>query len=448
MPPISDVVTVSITRETKPLTQAGFGTLLIAGEAGVFPEVDVVTITMSTDFVADNSIVVTVNGTALTAVPWDTDHDTTIAAVATAIQALDEVATASASGRVITVTGAAGETVVVNSVVVTGGASQPTATIARTPSQRIAFYTDADDILDAGFSATDGEYLAAVAALSQNPSPTRVAIGAKWSGDADWATALAAIKDASNDWFALVAIERDSTNVAAIAAWCESARKLFGTASHDTEILGTGSSDIAATLQAAAYDWSFVLFHPDAWNTYPEAAWMGKLLPYLPGQATWAFKTLAGVAVTELSATQSTNAHSKNCGTYEAIGGANVTREGKVASGEFIDTIRGSAWLEVRLGERIYALVIRSPKLPFTDAGGAAIESEVRAVLDQGIANGFIAENTDPDKYDGRKYYVFVPKVADISVANKANRIFPDVSFTATIAGAIHKVQVAGTIEV
>jgi hypothetical protein len=40
------------------------------------------------------------------------------------------------------------------------------------------------------------------------------------------------------------------------------------------------------------------------------------------------------------------------------------------------------------------------------------------------------------------------PKVKDVSSADRANRVLPDVTFSATLAGAIHAVEILGTISV
>lgn len=83
------------------------------------------------DFVALNSILATVNGTPLTPVVFNTDQATTIAALATALQATADIATATVTGpRQITATFAAPGNNTINSVVTTLGASQPDAVIS------------------------------------------------------------------------------------------------------------------------------------------------------------------------------------------------------------------------------------------------------------------------------------------------------------------------------
>ena len=89
------------------------------------------TITFDIDFVSSNSIDCTINGDVQSATVFNTNHNTTIAALATLIQAHEDVLTASASGRVITVT-SVNKDAVTFVITVTGGASQAVDTIATT----------------------------------------------------------------------------------------------------------------------------------------------------------------------------------------------------------------------------------------------------------------------------------------------------------------------------
>ena len=82
--------------------------------------------------------------------------------------------------------------------------------------------------------------------------------------------------------------------------------------------------------------------------------------------------------------------------------------------------------------------MINLPKIPFTDPGIAIIEAEVRGVMDLGISKGIFAADPAPT--------VSVPLAVDVDTNDKANRLLPDVNFTAVLAGAIHFVEVNGTV--
>lgn len=102
------------------------------------------TITFTGSFVAGNSIVVTLNGTQLAAVLFNTSSDQTLEDIATAIQAFSLVQTADFTlPDTIDITPMDGSNVVVNSIQITGGASQPTSAITfRVPQAVVSFNND------------------------------------------------------------------------------------------------------------------------------------------------------------------------------------------------------------------------------------------------------------------------------------------------------------------
>jgi hypothetical protein len=251
---------------------------------------------------------------------------------------------------------------------------------------------------------------------------------------------LAAVVAADNDWYALVLTSRTQADVEAAALFIESQDKIFVTASSDSDIYDSGSTtDIAATLETAAYDRTAVIYSGTP-ALFPDAAWLGKQLPTDPGSSTWAFKTLSTITADTLTPTQSTNIRNKNANTYEEIGGVNITRWGTMASGEYIDIIRGIDWLKARMVERIYSRFVNLPKIPFTDAGIATVEGEIKAQLEAGIDAGLLAASP--------AYSVTVPLASAVSSADKANRLLPDISFEATLAGAVHTTTISGVVTV
>lgn len=255
---------------------------------------------------------------------------------------------------------------------------------------------------------------------------------------------LTAINDANNSWYALISVERDVATVKAIAAWTEARIKLFGTASSDPDIInvqaGIDTTSIAAFLNQAGYVRTFVMYHQDAAYDYPEAAWFGVVLPLEPGSETWKFKTLNTISYSNLTTTQSLNALNKKANTYEFVGGVGITANGTVAQGEYIDTVRGIDWLSARIQEFVFSVLVNNPKVPYTNAGIAVIQSEVKRALELGVNNNFLSDNPPPE--------VTVPLAQDVPPVDKANRILRNVRFTATLANAIHAVIIRGTVSV
>ncbi len=200
------------------------------------------------------------------------------------------------------------------------------------------------------------------------------------------------------------------------------------------------TTDLGAELKALALDRTALFFSKTADTQFPEAAWSGGILPFDPGSITWFAKTLAGITVDDLTGTEKAKALGNNVNIYTTIGGVNMTQNGTMASGRFIDIRRGVDWIQARMEENIFFQIVNLPKIPYTDAGVAIIENEIRFVLNDAIDKDVIADDPEPT--------ITVPKVLDVSANDRAARLLPDVKFTARLAGAIHKVEIQGTVSV
>lgn len=135
---------------------------------------NVATILWDADFVSLNSIVVTVDGTAVTAVVFDTDQATTIAAVAAQIETDIAGATATVTGvREITITLKDGIDRVV-SAVVTLGASQAGSTYTYSSSMIFKGFTLCTMTEAAEKEDLDGNILVAATAKYNEKEPANV----------------------------------------------------------------------------------------------------------------------------------------------------------------------------------------------------------------------------------------------------------------------------------
>jgi hypothetical protein len=166
------------------------------------------------------------------------------------------------------------------------------------------------------------------------------------------------------------------------------------------------------------------------------------MLPKPPGSATWAFKTLKGITRDVLTAGQKTAAKNKRLNTYTTVGGKNVTQWGQSPDSGFTDIVVGTDWLFARLQEAIWGAFTAADKIPYTDSGVDTIRNVINGVLTLATRKPYSFLATDP------AHTITAPKVADIDIAERANRNLPDVSFTATLTGAIHTVDVSGVLSV
>lgn len=310
---------------------------------------------------------------------------------------------------------------------------------------RVLAYTDVDEMIDDGFKATDSVYKAVSAAFSQTPRPTQVKVG-RWDGVEDLPDALAAIRAEDDDFYGIALADRTEANILAMAEWTETHTKLFCTASASKNVDATGQS---TALLSKLYDKNYyrtaLWYSSFAADEYPEVAVMARCFAIDPGGETWANKKLAGVTADNLTETEYNAITKKNGNTFEKFRNVSITQNGKVVAGEWIDVIRFRDWLQEEIRTNVFYLLINSDKVPYTDAGIAAIEAVVRKALEDGQAKGGIA----PTEYteDGEKnlgYTISVPLSSSITPNQKASRVLNDIKFSARLAGAIHAVEIKG----
>jgi hypothetical protein len=83
-------------------------------------------------------------------------------------------------------------------------------------------------------------------------------------------------------------------------------------------------------------------------------------------------------------------------------------------------------------------MLIQNDKVPYTDAGIQAVRSEIIAQMDAGIARDFLSPDPEPT--------CTVPRASEVSAADKGSRTLNNVTFRATLAGAVHKVNIEGEL--
>lgn len=262
------------------------------------------------------------------------------------------------------------------------------------------------------------------------------------------AVSMAKIVTSDSDFYGVALASRVDEDILAMAEWAEANEKLFGTATaadgaKNSEI----TNDIGSQLQAKNYYRTFWFYHALAATEYPECAIMARCFSINPGGETWANKQLSSITTDSLSETEALAVQGKNGNTFEPFRNISITQNGKVAAGEWIDVIRFRDWLAEEIKVNVFNLLINRDKVPYTDAGIAAIESQIRAALTLGQTRGGIA----PTEYDenGNQnlgFTISVPLSSSISPNQKALRILNDVKFTARLAGAIHVVNITGNL--
>ena len=259
---------------------------------------------------------------------------------------------------------------------------------------------------------------------------------------------LATIAAYDNDFYGFSILDRTQANIMLAAAWAESqAAKLHVTTISEVGAYsGASTTDTMYMLKAQNYFRSICYYHAAAATEYLGLAAMAKAFGSAPGADDWANMTLAGITADNLSETQSAAIAAKNGNTFEPFKNLALTQYGKVAGGEWADVIRFRDWLQEAMRVEIIDAMVNS-KTPYTDPGIAIIEAAMRSVLLLGQAVGGIS----PTQYDASGnpipgFKIYVPLRASIPVGDVAARTLNNMKFTAILAGAIHIVNVQGTL--
>jgi hypothetical protein len=276
----------------------------------------------------------------------------------------------------------------------------------------------------------------AFAAVSvENPALLRLR---QTHADPGVATDLDEIAAENSEWYAVLNPFNSEAEIAAISGWVETRENLYIAQSVNTDLLA-GADTFVETAGIDA-NRNTAIVYSRASDDFLDAAIAGRLLPTEPGAETWALKALVGPGISNLTETQKTALRARNVGWFYSLGGLRVTQEGKTLSGGYIDFVRFVHYLRARLAEGVATYLARSEKVPYDDAGFAALAGLVRARLQEEQEKGAIVDDPPP--------FVSVPKAASASAADRSARRLNAIEFGATYSNGVHRVAITGNIAV
>ena len=290
------------------------------------------------------------------------------------------------------------------------------------------------EIVEAGFVAETKAYKAAQLMFAQANAPKHIAVCAVTT------TAAEAMADAlltGKDWRHLIVVndgeeETDVTSVIAAVEKLEGKMYFVGLETDDaTTITTTG---LRRT----------VLFYCDATAEapVPVAALVGEIAGRAAGSFTYKNMVLTGIPAQDLTATQVEAIHKKGGITFVTKAGDNVTSEGKLAGGEYIDVVDSEDYIIQQLTYKTQKLLNNAAKIPYDNNGIAMLESVAVDVLQGAFNDGMIAINEDGSP----AYTVSYAMNEDVSEKDRANRRYIGGNFAFVLAGAIHETEITGTI--
>lgn len=256
--------------------------------------------------------------------------------------------------------------------------------------------------------------------------------------DASVATDLQAISAVDDDWYGVATPYGGATNIEAIAAYIETVPKYYFADTSDTEETTSGGV-IGAALKSSGYTKTELTYRRKTKGMFC-AGLMSVALARQPGSYTAKFKTVKGAEADDLNPTEIGYLDGDNINHYTSAytGGISMFREGKAASGRFIDSVIGQAWLTARIKEAVFGAFQANDKLPQDNDGLAAIGAKVKGVLKEGVRVKYLRKSPPPA--------VFVPDIDDIPEDDRTERLASGITFSAREAGAVHKAQIQGSV--
>jgi hypothetical protein len=318
----------------------------------------------------------------------------------------------------------------------------------------VGSYTDLEGVAGAGW-VTAGETAdivgtAARIAFSQNPQPAKIFIAVQQEVSEGVLEPIAATLDRAlqtSGWYVICPAGVPESSFETIAEWTEAQTKLFAF-TYVGETVPVTPGIYYRTL--GYYGRATETQSPGdvlASSLCMHVAASAKCLAYPAGSETWKFKQLAAVVPNDLTSTKMDWLETNHLNYFSNFGGRNITMNGQVMAGEWIDVIRFRDWLQDDMQYRLYNLLIMNTKIPYTNPGIALVENQMIASLKAGQSAGGVA----PDEFDSDGalvpgFTVTVPNSRDLSAAQKASRILTGCKFSARLAGAIHAVVVNGEL--
>lgn len=311
----------------------------------------------------------------------------------------------------------------------------------------VGVYTSLSAVNEMGWvsegDSADPVGIAARIAFSQSVKPQKIYIAVQKTTEGstlEAPTATLSRAESENGWYVALAAGIPEEDLEDMAEWTEAREKMFGYA----------YADPADNPVTNTYYRTFGICYGDdagSGDPYKHVAMAVRFLSYDAGSETWVNKSLASVSVSKFTDTEIDTIDKDPASYYIQVGDTGLVQGGKVRAGEWIDVIRFRDWLKNDMQLRILNLLVKRPKVPYTDKGIGLVRNQMIASLKEGTRRGGIAEdqyNSDDELIPG--FTTSVPLAADLSDTQRKSHILEDCTFSAILAGAIHVVNVNGSL--
>lgn len=301
-----------------------------------------------------------------------------------------------------------------------------------------------EEVIQAGFAQGSAVGSAARILFSQEDAPEKIAVYG-YTGKA--CEALPSV--ITKPWRQLICVtsgDDEESSVSEIAQYIEATDKVyFADISSISDVyVAADETETEDKMPLSIYSRTVLCYYPQSEANYTSlaAAVAGATAGKAVGSLTYKNQILAAIEPLSLSTDDDSKLLKANAITVVEKAGDIVTSDGVLSNGDYIDILDCRDWLIRNITSNVQQLLNQQDKIAYTDSGIALLESTVIDVLRQAYINGMISDNEDglPD------YSADFKTRAECAASDRAQRRYTGGSFEFGLAGAIHTVNVKGSI--
>lgn len=262
--------------------------------------------------------------------------------------------------------------------------------------------------------------------------------------------------DEDNDWYVFLTDRDEPEYVKALSKFAEASEPTeaeLGAGVEDHRKFYIGQTDdknfVCETARAAV-----IYADTDHMNEEPDASYLGNVAPFYPYSVTWKFKRPQDGNATTSEGIKLITLPKLTDGERDQLLENHVNflteeykrqyvKEGVCLNGEFIDVVLGGDWIAKRMRDLLYDILLANANINYDDAGFGLIATAVLQALDEAVDNNIIARDAESG---AGVYTVNIPKYSESTEEQRRNRVMPDITWEALLAGAIHKVKTKGAL--
>lgn len=178
---------------------------------------------------------------------------------------------------------------------------------------------------------------------------------------------------------------------------------------------------------------TFAVYH----ETDKAGECLAVVMSYDVGEKTAKFEVLQGIAESNLSNKSVESLIKKNINCYINKLGTAQIHDGRLATGEFIDTLLVEYFIRFRMEEALQNVALRNKKIPYTNQGIGMMVGVVESVLKEAENRNMIVEN---------QYRIDYKRREACTPEEVAKRDYSHIKWVATLAGAVHNGTITGML--